>query len=133
MSPQSWPKVDVVRAAILSNNASGVDIMKRVSLTMIVLAFLGIGTAEVATSKPVIGYKGEALAAKAKVTLDQARAIALKARPGKITDYELENEHGGSGLRYSFDIEANAKPYEVGVDARKGLVLENKPEGSHPD
>jgi uncharacterized membrane protein YkoI len=107
--------------------------MKRVSLTMIVLALMGAGTATVATSRPMVGYKGEALAAKAKVTLDQARAIALKARPGKITDYELENEVGGTGLRYSFDIRANAKPYEVGVDARTGLVLENKPEGSHPD
>ena len=37
-------------------------------------------------------YTGEAMAKHAKVTITQARAIALKARPGKITDEELEKE-----------------------------------------
>ena len=45
-------------------------------------------------------YTGEELAQKAKVTIDQARSIALKARHGTITDEELEREKGGSGLRY---------------------------------
>ena len=49
-------------------------------------------------------YTGEELAKDAKITLSEARAIALKAFPGKITDKELEKEKGGSGLRYSFDI-----------------------------
>ena len=35
-------------------------------------------------------YTGEELAQKAKVTIDQARSIALKARHGTITDEELE-------------------------------------------
>ena len=51
-------------------------------------------------------YPGQELAGKAKVTIDQARASALKARPGTITDEELEREKGGSGLRYSFDVTA---------------------------
>jgi len=38
--------------------------------------------------------------------MSQARSIALKAHPGKITDEELERERGGSGLRYSFDIKS---------------------------
>jgi hypothetical protein len=70
---------------------------------------------------------------KAKVTIDQARSIALKARHGTITDEELEREKGGSGLRYSFDIKSNKVIYEVGVDARTGKVLENVREGAHPD
>jgi hypothetical protein len=37
-------------------------------------------------------------AGDAKITIDQARAIALKAHPGRITDEELEHEGGGSGL-----------------------------------
>jgi uncharacterized membrane protein YkoI len=37
-----------------------------------------------------------------------ALAIALKAHPGKVTDEELEREAGGTGLRYSFDIKAEA-------------------------
>jgi uncharacterized membrane protein YkoI len=46
---------------------------------------------------------------------------------------ELERENGGSGLRYSFDIQNGSKTQEVGVDAQTGEVLENAPEGSHPD
>lgn len=78
-------------------------------------------------------YTGQELAGNAKMSLDQARAIALKALPGRITDQELEKERGGTGLRYSFDIKNGAKTYEVGVDARTGAVLENKVEGPHPD
>lgn len=70
-------------------------------------------------------YTGEALASQAKVSLEQARAIATKAHAGKIVDQELEREAGGSGLRYSFDIKAGKITYEVGVDAMTGKVLEN--------
>ena len=78
-------------------------------------------------------YSGEKLAANAKITIDQARSIALKAHPGTITDEELEKEKGGSGLRYSFDIKSGGRVYEVGVDAQSGDVLENIKEGRHPD
>ena len=73
------------------------------------------------------------LSQAAVLSFDQARAIALKTVPGTITDQELENEDGGSGLRYSFVIKRGAKKYEVGVDAQTGAVLENKPEGKNPD
>ena len=88
------------------------------------------------TGSPVtaaFAYTGQELASSAKVTLDQARAIALKAFPGTITDEELEKENGGSGLRYSFDIKSGASTHEVGVDAQTGRVLENSLEGSHSD
>lgn len=87
------------------------------------------------TAAPMVAlaYTGQELTPQAKVTLDEARAIALKARPGKITDEELEKEGGGSGLRYSFDIKTGNKIFEVGVDARSAKVLENKAEGPHPD
>lgn len=78
-------------------------------------------------------YTGEALAKHAKVSITEARAIALKAHPGKITDEELEKEAGGSGLRYSFDIRVGKVTQEVGVDAQTGAVLENKAEGANPD
>jgi uncharacterized membrane protein YkoI len=80
-----------------------------------------------------LAYSGEKLAKRAHVTMDQATAIALKARPGKITDKELEKERGGSGLRYSFDVTATDGKYEVGIDAATGAVLENAREGAHPD
>ena len=78
-------------------------------------------------------YTGQELATRAKIGIAEARAIALKAHPGKITDQELEREGGGSGLRYSFDIKSGSVTQEVGVDARTGRVLENKKEGPHPD
>lgn len=78
-------------------------------------------------------YTGQKLAGSAKVSMDDARAIALKAHPGKITDEELEKEEGGSGLRYSFDIRQGKVTQEVGVDAITGKVLENAPEGKKPD
>ena len=81
----------------------------------------------------LLAYTGEKLAKEAKVSIDEARAIALKATPGTISDEELEREKGGSGLRYSFDIKSGGVVYEVGVDAQTGKVLENKKEGRHPD
>jgi uncharacterized membrane protein YkoI len=66
----------------------------------------------------VSAYTGEELATDGKVTLPEARAIALKAFSGKITDEELEKEKGGSGLRYSFDIKNGDVTHEVGVDAK---------------
>ena len=78
-------------------------------------------------------YTGEKLAKNAKFTMEQATAIATKARPGRITDKELEREKGGSGLRYSFDVLSQGVTYEVGVDAQTGAVLENAREGAHPD
>ena len=80
-----------------------------------------------------MAYTGEELAKDAKIDIQAARNIALKVRPGKITDEELEKEKGGSGLRYSFDIKRGTATYEVGIDAVTGKVLENKREGKHPD
>jgi uncharacterized membrane protein YkoI len=82
---------------------------------------------------PAAAYTGEELAKAAKVGIVEARAIALKAHPGTITDEELEKEKGGSGLRYSFDIKSGAVTQEVGVDAQTGAVLENAKEGPNPD
>jgi uncharacterized membrane protein YkoI len=78
-------------------------------------------------------YSGEKMEARARIKMPAAMDIALKARPGKITDRELERERGGSGLRYSFDIRNNGVTFEVGVDAMTGRVLENDREGANPD
>jgi uncharacterized membrane protein YkoI len=77
-------------------------------------------------------FTGEKLAADAKITLAEARDIALKVSPGTITAEELEKEKGGSGLRYSFDIKNGGVTHEVGVDAKTGQILENSVErGGH--
>jgi len=80
-----------------------------------------------------MAFTGEELAKLAKVSISEARAIALKAHPGQITDEELEREKGGSGLRYTFDIKTGSDTQEVGVDAETGAILENSKEGAHPD
>jgi uncharacterized membrane protein YkoI len=94
-------------------------------LLTIGLAFLTLSSAH--------AFTGQKYAKEAKLTLKEARTIALKAYNGKITDEELEREKGGSGLRYSFDIRHGKGTNEVGVDARTGAVLENGPEGPNPD
>jgi uncharacterized membrane protein YkoI len=78
-------------------------------------------------------FTGQQFAKNAKVGIAEARTAAVKARPGKIVDEELEKEPGGGGLRYSFDIRAGKDTYEVGVDAQSGAVLENKLDGPNPD
>lgn len=106
---------------ILSNTTYKQNVMNVLGITM--LAFAMNATA----------YTGQKLAGEAKVSLEQARATALQAHPGKVADEELEKEDGGSGLRYSFDIRNGNTTQEVGVDAQTGKVLENKPEGNNPD
>ena len=107
--------------------------MKPILNLAAMLSLTVIGGAVIAAPATTHGYSGQQLAHKAKVTMVQARMIALKAHPGRITDQELENEGGGSGLRYSFDIVNAGKTFEVGVDAATGAVLENKAEGKNPD
>ncbi|MCU6456096.1 PepSY domain-containing protein [Sphingomonas sp. A2-49] len=104
--------------------------MKDVRLMLGLLSVVAMsGTAAAAPTK----LKGHQYAAQAKVSLATARQTALRARPGTVTDQELEREKGGSGLRYSFDITSHGKPYEVGIDARSGVILENVAEGKNPD
>jgi YVTN family beta-propeller protein len=59
------------------------------------------------------------------LSMDQAEVAALKARPGRIVKKEFEREKGGSGRRYSFDIDVDGVIYEVGIDAQTGEILEN--------
>ncbi len=113
----------------------------RLLVSIFTVALLASGAAFAGENSGVIekpvaktqSYTGHELAKYAKVSMVHARVIALKNHPGKITDEELEKEKGGSGLRYSFDIDDAGKVYEVGVDAKTGKVLENAPEGKNPD
>ena len=97
------------------------------------IAMAGLGATGALAAPKTSPLKGAQFRAAAKVTLASARVTALKARPGTIIDQELEKEKGGSGLRYSFDITSHGKPFEVGVDARTGAILENVAEGKNPD
>ena len=101
--------------------------MKTLVVSIFAVALLGAGVVNAQA------YTGQALEKNAKISMVQATDIVLKARPGQITDKELEREAGGSGLRYSFDVKSDGVTYEVGVDAQSGKVLENNPEGANPD
>lgn len=62
------------------------------------------------------------LAASAKISMKQARAVALKKASGKIESEELEREHGR--LVYSFDIRiSDGRISEVQVSAINGKVV----------
>ncbi len=85
-------------------------------LPAIMIIALGLsGTAAVAAKQS---------APPAKLTMAQARAIALKLAPGKIADAEYEME--GGGWRYSFDIRQGKRIHEIGVDANTGKIVEDK-------
>jgi hypothetical protein len=45
---------------------------------------------------PALAYTGEEMANPVKVSIAEARAIALKAYPGTITDEELDNQVGAA-------------------------------------
>ena len=92
------------------------------------MAFAVVALALLST-KPAHAYPGQQqYGTEAKISLKQAETIASKAFPGKIVSEELEKEKGGSGLRYSFDINNGTAVHEVGVDAKTGAVLENSVE-----
>ncbi|MDA8416824.1 MAG: PepSY domain-containing protein [Betaproteobacteria bacterium] len=80
-----------------------------------------------------LAYKGDQYAKEATLTIEQARAEAIKAYPGTILEEELEHKLGGSGLRFSFDIRAAHMTHEVDIDAKTGKVLRNERENNNED
>ncbi len=98
--------------------------MTRTTLAPAALAAIGAALAVIgpgATAHPAVPH--------AKLTMAQARAIALKRAPGKIADAEYEKE--GGGWRYSLDIRQGRRIHEIGVDANSGRIVEDKFEGLH--
>lgn len=65
----------------------------------------------------------------AGITMAQARAIALRAAPGRVEKAERERE--GGGLRYSFDIRQGRRIHEIGVDVATGRIVEDKFEAAN--
>jgi uncharacterized membrane protein YkoI len=58
-----------------------------------------------------------------KIGMVKAKAIALKAAPGKILESDFEKENGA--WRYSFDIRQGQRTHEIGVDAYTGKIVES--------
>ncbi|NDU85538.1 MAG: PepSY domain-containing protein [Ferrovum sp.] len=100
-------------------------------LNKLVISVLAVGL--LSNAGLALAYKGDQYAKEAKLTIEQARAAAIKAYPGDILEEELEHKLGGSGLRYSFDIRANHLTHEVAIDAKTGTVLQNERESGNDD
>ena len=83
---------------------------------VMITAALGIGSTAFAANAPT-----------PKVSMAQARSMALKLAPGKIISSEYEKE--GGAWRYSFDIQQTGHVQEIGIDGQTGKVVENKSEG----
>jgi uncharacterized membrane protein YkoI len=100
---------------------------QRILLGTLLIATISMNASAVAASlhsKSLEGSKQAQakLARQAKITIAQAREIAIKRAPGTIEEGELEREHGK--LVYSFDIRnAQGTITEVQVDARNGRVI----------
>lgn len=57
------------------------------------------------------------------VSLEQAKAAALAAKPGVIDDVDLEDRSFGKGWDYEFEImDVDGNEWEVYVDAKTGEV-----------
>ncbi len=57
------------------------------------------------------------------ISPDEAKAKALAAKPGVVTDTDLDNRDFGKGWDYEFEIvDADGKEWEVDIDAKTGAV-----------
>lgn len=68
--------------------------------------------------------KMRAIAAGAKlISLEDAQAKALAAKPGTIVDVDLERRFMGRNYDYEFEvIDGEGKEWEVNINARDGAV-----------
>jgi uncharacterized membrane protein YkoI len=82
-----------------------------------VVALLSAGSTAIAAAK----------APTPRISMAQAKAMALKLAPGKLISSEYEKE--GGTWRYSFDIQQRSHVQEVGIDGQTAKVVENKSEG----
>jgi hypothetical protein len=88
------------------------------------MASARLAVAQQGTTNPGSPKIDPKLAAAAKISLDSARVIALRAVPrGTVASEELEREHGR--LIYSFDMKMPGRQgvQEVNVNAITGAVV----------
>jgi uncharacterized membrane protein YkoI len=110
----------ILSVALIAALSAGVLAVTGTSKTH--LAPKGAMTEAVQEEKGESSEEQARLAKQARITMEQAREIALKRAPGNVEGSELEKEHGK--LVYSFDIR-NAKGTitEVQVSALSGKIV----------
>jgi len=100
--------------------------MKKNLIRMMAAGILTIGLCAVAGAQTQAPKKSKipaALKKDAKISVEDARATAVKKVPGEILEEELEKENGK--LVYSFDIRATGQKdiTEVQVSAIDGSIV----------
>lgn len=100
--------------------------MKKLLIASLALGFLALGLSAQASAQATAPKKSKipaSLKSQAKISLEDARATALKKVPGEIKEEELEKENGK--LVYSFDIQATGHKAitEVQVSALDGSIV----------
>ncbi len=97
-------------------------------MILIAVSALALGGAAIAG----VTHQGHDAAPAAKITMAQARAIAMKNAPGGVVaEAELEKEDGS--WRYSFDIRQDGRIHEIGVDPQNGRIVENSWENARDE
>jgi hypothetical protein len=72
------------------------------------------------------------LAKQAKISIEEARKIALEKVRGTITEEEIEKEHGV--IVYSIEIrDENGKTFDVEVDVKTGKIVRVEEENEDDD
>ncbi|WP_342513427.1 PepSY domain-containing protein [Sporosarcina sp. FSL K6-1522] len=71
----------------------------------------------------VAGNAEKSLAAESKglLTIEEAKAIAVKSVGGKVTEIELDREK--SGAIYEVEVQSEGIEYDLDIDAKTGKVL----------
>lgn len=118
------------------------SITKFALFSFLILGVFGISAASVSAQENERGEKNERgehegkvsnkLSKKAKITLAQAREIALREDNGTVESEELEKEKGK--LVYSFDIRNSTGTItEIWVDAKTGKVVHKSEENAEAE
>jgi uncharacterized membrane protein YkoI len=100
--------------------------LKKNVMRVMIAGFLAIGLCAAAGAQTPAPKKSKipaALKKDAKISVEDARATALKKVPGELQEEELEKENGK--LVYSFDIRATGQKdiTEVQVNAIDGSIV----------
>jgi uncharacterized membrane protein YkoI len=94
----------------------------RLLSTLTLIAVVSVAAGSLAAQEPTRNVP-DSLAAKAKISEDSARAIALKRVPGTVQAVELARARGR--LLYEFKIQRNGRKgtTEVDVNATNGKIV----------
>ncbi len=98
--------------------------MKKTIREITILSLLSLGMVSTATFADDDLREIEAISkGLGLITLEEAKAKALEAKPGVVKDADLENRKFEKGWDYEFEIvDPDGKEWDVYIDAKSGKV-----------